>query len=103
MSGPVGDGATDRATLQDVPPEWAVRGLFSQLQQVVQNHLANEIVPREAVEVIDAEVQLALGQLCQGHCELERLVEDGVQCLPVHLGDRGRDRYDVQWPCSQNQ
>lgn len=60
-------GATDRATLQDVPPERAVRGLFSQLQQVVQNHLANEIMPREAVEVVDTEVQLALCQLGQGY------------------------------------
>lgn len=100
--GPVADGATDRATLQDVPPERAVRGLFSQLQQVVQNHLANEIMPREAVEVIDAEVQLALCQLGQGHRELKRLVEDGVQRLPVHLGDGGRGRYDGHWPCSQN-
>lgn len=97
------DGATDRATLQDVPPEWAVRGLFSQLQQVVQNHLANEIMPRESVEVIDTEVQLALCQLGQGYRELKRLVEDGVQRLPVHLRGRGRERYDVHSPCSQNQ
>lgn len=79
-------GATDRATFQDVPPEWAVGGLLSQLQKVVQNHLANEIMPRETVKVIDAEMQLALCQLGQRYRELECLVEDRVQCLPVHLG-----------------
>lgn len=95
-------GATDRATFQDVPPEWAVGGLLSQLQKVVQNHLANEIMPREAVKVIDAEMQLALCQLGQRHRELESLIEDRVQCLPVHLGG-GRDRQNVHWYCSQNQ
>lgn len=58
---------TDRAALHDVPPERAVGGLLGQLQEVVQHHLADEVMPREAVEVIDAEVQLALGQLGQGH------------------------------------
>ena len=90
-------GATDRATLHDVPPERAVGGLLSQLQEVVQNHLADEVVPGEAVKVIDAEVQFALGQLSQGHGELKCLVEHGVQGLPVYLegvGEEGR-----QTPC----
>lgn len=91
------DGATDRATFQDVPPEWTVRGLLSQLQQVVQNHLTNEIMPREAVKVIDTEMQLALCQLGQGYRELKSLIEDRVQRLPVHLEG---DRQDVHWPCS---
>lgn len=84
---------TDRAALHDVPPEWAVGGLLSQLQEVVQHHLADEVVPREAVEVIDAEVQFALGQLSQWHRELECLVEHRVQRLPVDLEGWAREGY----------
>ena len=92
-----GAGATDRAALHDVPPQRAVGGLLGQLQKVVQHHLADEIVPGEAVKVIDAEVQFALRQLSQRHRELKRLIEDGVQGLPVHLQGAGEE--GIQTPC----
>lgn len=93
------EGATDRATLHDVPPQRAVGGLLGQLQEVVQHHLADEVVPREAVKVIDAEVQFALGQLSQGHGELKCLIEYRVQGLPVHLaGGSEGDRHHAHQP-----
>lgn len=87
---PWGEGAeaTDRAALL-CPSTAGGRGLLGQLQEVVQHHLA-VVVPGEAVKVIDAEVQFALCQLSQRHGELKRLVEDGVQGLPVHLQGRAR-------------
>lgn len=100
----VGDaGATDRAALHDVPPQWAVGGLLRQLQEVVQHHLTDEVVPGEAVKVIDTEVQFALRQLSQGHGELKRLVEHRVQGLPVHLLGGGRGRGTDSMPTRTQQ
>lgn len=57
-----------------------------QIQEVVHHYLTDEVVAREAVEVVHAEVQLAHGQLGVGHGEEEDLVKHRVQSLAVHLG-----------------
>lgn len=41
---------------------------------------------REAVEVVDAKMELACGKLSILHGKQENLVKDGVQSLAVHLG-----------------
>lgn len=76
---------THRRAFHDVPPHWFVSAALAKVQQVVHNHLPNQVVAGEAVKIVDREVKLAGVELVQRHAELERLIEHGVQRLSVHL------------------
>lgn len=64
-------------------PHHGLPGKIGEFKEVVHHHLADHIVAGEAVEVVDAEVQLAVANLIVHHGETEGLVEHGVQILAV--------------------
>lgn len=70
----------------DVPPYVCLPRQIRCLEQILQNHLADHIVPRKSVKVKDAHVQLPDGQLFVRHRKLEGLVERRVERLPVDAG-----------------
>lgn len=47
---------THRGDILDFPAESRLPREIGQVQEVVHNHLANDVVARETVKVIDAEV-----------------------------------------------
>lgn len=67
----------------DILPYHRLPGKIREFKEVVHHHLANHIVASEAVEVVDAEVQLAVADLVVHHRETEGLVEHGVQVFAV--------------------
>lgn len=69
-----------------VPTQFCLPGEVGQIQEVVHHHLANQIMAGEPIKVVDAEVQLAAGQLGVLDREQEHLVEHWVESLAVHLG-----------------
>lgn len=79
-------GRTHACGILDVLPDGGFPGEVGGLEEVVQDHLPDHVVAGEAVEVEDAEMQLAVGQLLVGHWEVEILVEGGVQGFAVHPG-----------------
>ena len=75
--------ATHRSRRVNVLPHDRLSGEVGEFKEVVHHHLANHIMAGEAVEVVDAEVQLAVAQLVVHHGETEGLVKHGVQVLAV--------------------
>ena len=59
-------------------------------RQVLQQHDPDHVVPREPVEVVDAELQRAVLQLRVADVESERLVELRVERLAVYLCEECR-------------
>ncbi len=69
-----------------VPAQFCLPRKVSKVQEVVYHHLANQIMARESVKVVDAEVQLPARQLSIGYRKEKHLIEQWVECLAVHLG-----------------
>lgn len=47
-----------RGALHDVPPDGFVPAALAEVQQVVHHHLADQVMPGEAVKVVHGEMQL---------------------------------------------
>lgn len=74
---------THRRRYMNILPHHSLPGQIRQFKEVVHHHLSNHVVAGEAVEVVDAEVQLAVADLIIHHGETEGLVKRRVEVLAV--------------------
>ncbi len=66
-----------------VPAQFCLPRKVSKVQEAVYHHLANQIMARESVKVVDAEVQLAVAKLIVRNGKTEGLVKHGVEIFAV--------------------